>query len=130
MEASAQVDSDARNIRPAACATTAPCERAAIRMLRHAGLEGQGYMALNFPNVSRSYDASRKCVRFWGHDGTFEIAFLLDLEALSKLHELPRSGEAAILSAFDRCRSRIISVAAALYRRHRSSTYRLVAADF
>lgn len=87
-------------------------------------------MALNFPNISRSYDESRKCVRFWGHDGAFEIAFFVDLEALTKLQGLSRSDEAAILIAFDRCRARIISVADALYRRHRSSSYRLVAADF
>lgn len=87
-------------------------------------------MALNFPNISRSYDASRKCVRFWGHDGTLEVAFLVDIEALSKLDALQRSDEAAILSAFDHCRARIISVAGALYRRHRSGSYRLVAADF
>lgn len=87
-------------------------------------------MAINFPNIARSYDESRKCVRFWGHDGTFEIAFFVDLEALAKLQGLPRTDEAAILNAFDRCRARIISVAATLYQRHRSSSYRLVAADF
>lgn len=87
-------------------------------------------MALNFPNISRSYDESRKCVRFWGHDGTFEIAFFVDLEALSKLQVMPQFDEAAILNAFDRCRARIIGVAATLYHRHRSSSYRLVAADF
>ncbi len=87
-------------------------------------------MALNFPNISRSYDESRKCVRFWGHDGTLEIAFFVELEALSKLQALPRFDEASILSAFDRYRARIIGVAATLYRRHRSGSYRLVAADF
>lgn len=87
-------------------------------------------MALSFPNISRSYDESHRCVRFWGHDGTFEISFFVDIEALSKLQGLPRSDEASILSAFDRCRERIITVAAAMYRRHRSSSYRIAAADF
>ena len=32
-------------------------------------------MALNFPNPSRSYDASRHCVCFWGYDGAREVAF-------------------------------------------------------
>jgi len=35
-------------------------------------------MALNFPNPSRSYDASRHCVCFWGYDNAREIAFLVD----------------------------------------------------
>jgi hypothetical protein len=25
-------------------------------------------MAISFPNRSRSYDATRRAVRFWGHD--------------------------------------------------------------
>ncbi|MBU1210525.1 MAG: DUF1488 domain-containing protein [Alphaproteobacteria bacterium] len=87
-------------------------------------------MALNFPNISRSYDETNKCVRFWGHDDAFEIAFFVDLEALLKLQSLPRVDEAAILIAFDRWRARITSVASAVYRRHRRSSYRLVAADF
>lgn len=86
-------------------------------------------MALHFPNSSRSYDEHRKCVRFWGHDGTFEIAFFVDLEALTKLQSLPRLDEAAILNAFDRWRARIIGVATAVYRGRRGS-YRLGAADF
>lgn len=87
-------------------------------------------MVLNFPNVSRSYDENRKCVRFWGYDGAFEISFFVDIEALSKLQSLPRLDEAAILAAFDRCRARIVDVAAGMYRGRRSNSYRLVAADF
>ncbi len=87
-------------------------------------------MALNFPNISRSYDEAHKCVRFWGHDGAFEISFFVDLDVLTKLQGLPRLDEASILSAFDRWRARIISVASAAYRGHRRNSYRLVAADF
>ena len=86
-------------------------------------------MAINFPNVSRSYDESHQCVQFWGHDGAFEVSFFMDLEALAKLQNLPRLDEAAILSAFDRCRARVISVAAKVYR-GRGGSYRLVASDF
>jgi len=32
-------------------------------------------MALNFPNQSRSYDATLRAVRFWGHDGAMEASF-------------------------------------------------------
>ena len=31
---------------------------------------------LKFPNASRSYDPTRHCVRFWGHDGALEIRSL------------------------------------------------------
>ena len=87
-------------------------------------------MALNFPNTSRSYDATHEWVRFWGHDGTFEVAFFVDREALSKLQNKPQIDEISILSTIDRWRARILGVAAAVYRGRRRSTYRLVAADF
>jgi Protein of unknown function (DUF1488) len=32
-------------------------------------------MALSFPNQSRSFDATRCAVRFWGHDGAMEASF-------------------------------------------------------
>lgn len=87
-------------------------------------------MALNFPNLSRSYDSRRRCVRFWGHDGAFEVTFFVDLDALSKIQKMTGLDEASILGAFDRCRARILSVAGAAYRRHRQDAYTLVAADF
>ena len=34
-----------------------------------------GTMLLSFPNQSRSYDATLRAVRFWGHDGAMEVAF-------------------------------------------------------
>ncbi len=87
-------------------------------------------MTLSFPNPSRSYDDAHKTVRFWGHDGAFEITFAIDIEALAKLQALAVLDEATILRTFDRCRQRIIDVASAQYRRRRSSAYLLVAADF
>ena len=41
-------------------------------------------MALNFPNPSRSFDAARNGVRFTGHDGLFEVSFLVEAAALAK----------------------------------------------
>jgi hypothetical protein len=38
-------------------------------------------MALNFPNPSRFYDATRRAVRFWGHDGALEAAFFMNVDA-------------------------------------------------
>ncbi len=87
-------------------------------------------MALTFPNNSRSYDEFHKCVRFWGYDGTLEIPFFVDLEALAKLQNRPQADESAILASFDRWRARIISVASSIYRSHRRPSHRLVAADF
>jgi hypothetical protein len=87
-------------------------------------------MNLNFPNHSRSYDESHKCVRFWGHDGTFEIPFFVDLDALAKLQKLPQLDELTILDSFDRWRARIIGVASSVYRSNRRPSHRLVAADF
>ena len=41
-------------------------------------------MALSFPNPSRSFDESRKGVRFVGHDGVFEVPFFIEADALAK----------------------------------------------
>jgi hypothetical protein len=87
-------------------------------------------MALIFPNVSRSYDETRKCVRFWGYDGTFEITFLVDVDALSKLQKVTSLTDGAVLSTFDLWRGRIMMVASSAYRGNRQSLYRLAAADF
>jgi len=34
-------------------------------------------MRLNFPNNSRSFDANRSRVCFWGYDSTIEISFFV-----------------------------------------------------
>ena len=41
-------------------------------------------MTLAFPNTARSFDEVRKAVRFFGHDGMFEIRFFVEAEALAK----------------------------------------------
>jgi uncharacterized protein DUF1488 len=43
-------------------------------------------MALAFPNSSRSYDATRRAVRFWGHDSAMEWSFFVTAEALQCVH--------------------------------------------
>ena len=45
--------------------------------------KGNG-MALNFPNQMRSYDASRRAVRFWGHDSAMEASFFVTEDALKR----------------------------------------------
>jgi hypothetical protein len=88
-------------------------------------------MTLGFPNRSRSYDAEHRRIRFWGHDAALEVTFLLDQDALPKLMPATGAAEAAILSAFDRARDRIMEVALRVYTtRQRQSFYILSAADF
>jgi hypothetical protein len=72
-------------------------------------------MVLSFPNPSRSYDASKHCVCFWGYDNSREIAFLVDDEMLTKLNPGIRNEETDLLAAFDRNRDRILELAKTLY---------------
>ena len=39
-------------------------------------------MALQFPNISRSFDATRGCVRFSGYDHTREVAFFIEQDVV------------------------------------------------
>ncbi|WP_228883896.1 DUF1488 family protein [Paraburkholderia saeva] len=73
-------------------------------------------MVINFPNPSRSYDASRHCVCFWGYDDAREIAFLVEDAMLTKLNPDQGSDEPALLAAFDRNRDRIQELARNLYK--------------
>ncbi|CAB3692921.1 DUF1488 domain-containing protein [Trinickia soli] len=72
---------------------------------------------LNFPNPSRTYDASRHCVCFWGYDNSSrEITFLVEDAMLAKLNSDMDSGEPALLAAFDRNRDQILALARDLYK--------------
>ena len=70
---------------------------------------------LNFPNPSRIYDASRRCVCFWGYDKAREIAFLVDNAMLMKLNPEVISDEPSMLATFDHNRDRILALARSLY---------------
>jgi hypothetical protein len=72
-------------------------------------------VALQFPNPSRSYDASRHCVCFWGYDNSREITFLVDDAMLRNLHPGVGSDERSILGAFDQGREKILDIAKKLY---------------
>ena len=63
-------------------------------------------MALGFPNSSRSYDATRRAVRFWGHDSAMEWSFFVTAEALQRVHPAMVQDEAGMLGAFDSHRER------------------------
>jgi hypothetical protein len=73
-------------------------------------------MALEFLNDARSYDASRQCVSFWGHDFAFEVTFRLDHTALSSFTGQEPLSEPTALKAFDANLARIRKAARKLYR--------------
>ena len=87
-------------------------------------------MSLNFPNQSRSYDATLRAVQFWGHDGPMEAAFSVNEEALKTIQPDMLSDEAALLRAFDAHRALIHAAAIKVYKRGRKGSYELMPADF
>jgi hypothetical protein len=76
-------------------------------------------MPLNFPNDSRSYDTTRRAVRFWGYDSAMENSFFVTCEALKRLQPDLICDEAAALLAFDHHRNAIYAAAAKVYARGR-----------
>jgi hypothetical protein len=91
--------------------------------------ESRGIM-LDFPNQSRVFDPTRRAVRFWGHDGAMEWSFYVSEDALKQLQPATTRDEAALLSAFDTCRSAIHAAAKKAYKRSRKGSYELAVADF
>lgn len=87
-------------------------------------------MALNFPNMSRSYDARRCLVCFWGYDSALEIPFFVEVGALCKLNPQMSDVEARYLEAFDAARDRIHEAARKAYSRNYEDAYLLAAEDF
>ena len=87
-------------------------------------------MSLIFPNQSRSYDATRVAVRFWGYQSAIECSFFVTAGALKKVQPGLQPNEAGFLEAFDANRDRICAVAAVVYGRGRKGSYELVTADF
>jgi hypothetical protein len=87
-------------------------------------------MTINFPNPSRSYDATRRAVRFWGHDSAMEASFFVAEDALKRIQPDMRFDEAGLLGAFDSNRELIYATAAKVYGRGHKGSYNLVSADF
>jgi hypothetical protein len=87
-------------------------------------------MALNFPNHSRSFDATRRAVRFWGHDSAMEASFFVTEDALKRVQPDMQFDESGLLGAFDAHRDLIHATAAKVYARGRRGSYDLVGADF
>ncbi|HEY4858839.1 MAG TPA: DUF1488 domain-containing protein [Xanthobacteraceae bacterium] len=87
-------------------------------------------MTLNFPNRSRFYDATRRAVRFWGHDSAMEAVFFITEDALRRVQPGMRFNEDGLLSAFDANRDLIYAAASKVYARGRRGSYDLVSTDF
>jgi Protein of unknown function (DUF1488) len=87
------------------------------------------FMALNFPNPSRSYDEKNHCVYFWAYDESLEIPFAVGEDALCSLDPKATRSEAGFLNAFDLHRDRILKAAARVYSRGRKGSYTLAGPD-
>jgi hypothetical protein len=86
-------------------------------------------MAIAFPNRSRSYDATRCAVHFWGYDSAMERSFFITQDALKQMQPDMQFEEAAILSAFDSNRTLIYAIAAKVYSRGTKGSYDIITAD-
>jgi hypothetical protein len=87
-------------------------------------------MALRFPNLSRSYDATRRAVRFWGYDSAMESSFFVTEDALKRVQPDMAFDQASALQAFDVHRPLIYATAAKVYARGRKGSYDLMSGDF
>jgi hypothetical protein len=80
-------------------------------------------MAITFPNRRRSYDATRRAVRFWGYDRSMESSFFIMTDALKQMQPSLRPDEVDILRAFDVNRERIREIATKVCSRGRKGSY-------
>jgi len=85
---------------------------------------------IDFPNHSRSYDATRHAVRFWGYDSAIEASFFVSEQALACIEPGIPLDESGCLSAFDAHRDEICAAAARVYVRGSRGSYDLNAANF
>ena len=87
-------------------------------------------MTLTFPNPSRSFDATRNVVRFWGYDSAIECSFFVTRDALERLVPRILPEELALLAAFDGNREQICRAATRVYSRGQRGSYELDASAF
>ncbi|MEM7173203.1 MAG: DUF1488 domain-containing protein [Pseudomonadota bacterium] len=87
-------------------------------------------MSLNFPNLSRRFDPSRRLIQFWGYDSAMEVSFFVDVSALFELHPCIRKVESGYLEAFDASREQIHEAARKAYIGAHKGAYLLTASDF
>jgi hypothetical protein len=87
-------------------------------------------MSLIFPNPSRSFDATRDAVHFWGYDSAIECSFFVTRGALKRLVPSLSPDNPDLLTAFDTNRELICRAATKVYSRGRRGSYELDASAF
>jgi hypothetical protein len=87
-------------------------------------------MTINFPNPSRSYDAKRRYVCFWGYDQVIEVSFFVEEDALCRISPGTNRNEAGLLNAFDVHRERILRVAGEVHSKRGKISHFLKESDF
>ncbi len=87
-------------------------------------------MAISFPNQSRSFDATRRAIRFWGYDRSMEASFFVNEDALKRIAPNTASDETGLLGVFDSNRDRIYATAALVYGRGPQGLLRSAADGF
>jgi hypothetical protein len=87
-------------------------------------------LVIDFPNHSRLYDATRRAVRFWGHDSAIKASVFINEDALKRIQLDGRLDESGFLKAFDSNRDLICAAAAKLYVPGSRGSCDLVAANF
>jgi hypothetical protein len=97
---------------------------------RLSGTAQASLATIAFPNPSRSYDAARHGVLFWGNDSAMDVDFFVSDEALRQLQSDVGTEQADLLRAFDLHRSRILEAAAGIYNRQRRGIHVLNASNF
>ena len=85
---------------------------------------------VTFPNQSRSYDATRHAVRFWGYFRSMENSFFVSTEALRRIQPDMKADETGFLKAFDNNRDLICATAAKVYANGSKGSYDLTVSDF
>jgi hypothetical protein len=86
-------------------------------------------VTLNFTNQSRSYDATRHAVRFWGYDGAREVSFFVTDDALRRLEPGAPVDETGLLAVFEAHHDRVLRAAARVYARGPKGSYEIGATD-
>ena len=86
-------------------------------------------MSLEFPNESRSYDTTRRAIRFWGYDRSMEVSFFVTIEALCRVTSKMLMAESDFLGAFDTHRPRIRDAAKRAYAGPKRGSYELGVRD-
>lgn len=83
-------------------------------------------MSVSFPNPSRTFDEQKQRVCFWGYDGSMEITFFIDADALKRISRDIANPESNYLQIFDAAVTRIQAAANKVHKRDAKGSYTYV----